>query len=74
MDFIPGYYRVMIDGTRFFLPLGWHMSAQTRRAIDRQRSKLLDASRCLIRNDLAGRGGSEWDKRVHACLPGFSPR
>lgn len=68
LDFIPGYYRVVIDGTRFFVPLGWHLSAQTRQQVDRQRSKLQDASRCLVRNDLAGLAAPEWAKRVQNCV------
>jgi hypothetical protein len=64
-----GYYPVMLLGTKLFLPLGWHLSAQTRRNIESQPSELTEAMRCLIRDDLDGQTLSDWDKRVASCLP-----
>ena len=51
--FIPGHHKVQLQGTEFFLPLGWHLSASTRSRIDNSQSSGWPAfSRCMIRAEI----------------------
>jgi len=50
-----GVYSLMLNGTTFFLPLGWHISALTRRSIEAEKSNDREGVVGQIRLDLAGR-------------------
>lgn len=47
-------HNVVLDGTKFFLPLGWHLSQKARRHIEAQDSKDTQHSIKLIRAELMG--------------------
>ncbi len=47
-------HNVVLDGTKFFLPLGWHLSQTARRHIEAQSSKDTQHSIMLIRGELMG--------------------
>jgi len=62
-----GYYRVMMDGTKFFLPLGWHLSSATRRNIDNHKSEWTSLSRCMLRQELMGEKFASTKEHILRC-------
>jgi hypothetical protein len=57
----------MMDGTKFFLPLGWHLSSATRRNIDNHKSEWTSLSRCMLRQELMGEKFASTTEHVQRC-------
>lgn len=67
IGYVPGYYRVMLDGTSYFLPLGWHLSTTTRGNIEHHGHYISAFSRCMIRLDLSP-SEQTGNERINSCV------
>jgi hypothetical protein len=65
--FLPGYHRVVVDGTKLFLPLGWHISRFTRDRIANSGSLLPKLARCMITAELMGEADENALTQMETC-------